>query len=44
MIQGVGGMLVLIGAIMWHIASSKVYPKSGIADVWNDFIQVMQGK
>lgn len=42
MVQAAGALLVLIGAVAWHIASSgKV---NGIADIWNDFLKTMQGK
>lgn len=45
MVQAVGAMLILLGAIAWHIASSasgKTFNK--VTDVWGEFLHVMNGQ
>lgn len=42
MVQAAGALLVLIGAVAWHIASSGNV--NGIGDIWNDFLKTMQGE
>lgn len=40
--QSIGALLVLVGAIMFHIASSDM-PRSNVSDIWDDFKKVLQG-
>lgn len=41
--QGMGAILILVGVLMWHIASANI-PVHNISDVWNDALKAMSGK
>lgn len=42
MVQAVGAILVVFGAVAWHIASSG--QAGSLSDIWNDFLKVMRGE
>lgn len=42
MTQAIGAFLVLIGAMMWHIASAHM-PHHNVTDIWNDFLKIARG-
>lgn len=42
MIQGIGAVLMLLGCIMWHIASQNK-PLHSVADMWDEFNTVIFG-
>jgi len=42
MVQAMGALLILIGCIMWHVASSNK-PVHNVSDVWNDMLHTMSG-
>lgn len=43
MIQTLGIALILVGALMWHVAASQANP-TNIRDVWKDILATMQGE
>jgi hypothetical protein len=43
MIQSLGILFILGGAILFHIAASNINP-SNINEVWRDILATMQGK
>lgn len=43
MVQAIGAVLVLIGALAWHVAASDT-EIHGVSDIWNDYLLTMQGK
>lgn len=43
MVQAIGAVLILFGALAWHIASSGTEIHN-ITDLWDDFMLTMQGK
>lgn len=44
MVQAIGAVLVLIGAMAWHIAHAAKGQIKTVGDVWDDYLKVMQGK
>lgn len=43
MVQAIGAVLMLAGAMAWHVASSGTEIHN-INDVWNDFLKTMRGE
>jgi hypothetical protein len=42
MTQAVGALLLLLGALMYHIASSDL-PHHSIADIYKDILNIVSG-
>jgi len=42
MTQAIGALLVLVGAMMFHIASSDL-PHHSIPDIWDDMKKIIAG-
>lgn len=43
MTQAIGCLLILFGALCWHVASANL-PHSSVQDIWDDFGKVMRGE